>query len=114
MVKIYRQGDVLLREIRKPKLNNYKSKKDNVVLALGEATGHHHTIDEDVEIYWNENDDIEKFALDGTSSQPIFVNIVKETSLKHQEHAPIKIDQGWYEVIRQREYHPERIRRVQD
>jgi hypothetical protein len=33
---------------------------------------------------------------------------------EHQEHATIAVPAGNYRVIRQREYSPERIRRVED
>ena len=96
-MKIYRQGDVLIRQIKEiPK----KSKKLNHrILAYGEATGHkHELITGDL------------YDADGV----LFFSIAAETDLIHQEHEPITIPAGDYEAVRQKEYSPERIRYVRD
>lgn len=113
-INLYRQGDILLKKVMIKSIKDYIKSSKKVVLAYGEATGHHHIIEQDAEFYHHKDDDVEIFALDGTSSNPIFVHVLKETNLKHEEHSPIKIDKGWYEIVRQREYSPERIRNVQD
>ena len=114
MHEIYRQGDILLKRVKKPDLNGYIKSEKPIILGYGEATGHTHQIKEHVDLYHHENDDIEIFALSGKSSNQIFVNIKAGTKIEHQEHDKIDLDKGWYEVIRQREYTPERIRYVQD
>ena len=102
-MKIYRQGDVLIREIAKvPATKPCTVKAGRFVLAEGEATGHAHTICE----------------LDGTLSIDAEGRLYLKTEggceLVHQEHAMINIAPGKYEVIRQREYSPEAIRNVAD
>jgi hypothetical protein len=99
-----RQGDVLLICSEKQLDKKFKPVEfDNgkVILAYGEATGHAHAIDAKAcTLYeWQGNRLLE---------------VKKATSLKHEEHSPIALKPGIYEVRRQREYTPEAIRNVQD
>ena len=97
-----RQGDVfilsagLLGKVQK------KSSKQ-IVLARGEATGHAHKIvSENADLFENEK-------------RQRFVVIQGGRALvEHEEHAPIEIPEGTYEVIRQREWQDEEIRNVED
>ena len=95
--KMIRQGDVLLRPVSSmavsPKPIRVRSQSGRVILARGEATGHHHSIDaEDAELV--------------RQGQAILLTIFRPTALTHQEHAPIELPGGLYEVIPQREYVP--------
>jgi hypothetical protein len=109
--KIYRQGDVLL--IRIPKLpataQRQEVKESRIILAHGEATGHHHSIAKTSAIF--HSDDSRKGDMN-------FVGIVEVAEalalLEHQEHSAITLEAGFYEVRRQREYHPQEIRQVAD
>jgi len=99
-LKVYRQGDVLLKEIRAIP-ENAKPVND-LVLALGEATGHSHRLSgKTVQVF--QGSDGKKFVRAGT-----------ETVLVHDEHKHIPLMEGLYEVKLQREYSPQEIRRVQD
>lgn len=102
--KIYRQGDVLIEQIAElPKA--LKRQKGRIILALGEATGHHHAIEErDAADWW-------KADADGADH---FLTVKTETAVTHQEHAPIVLPPGNYRVRRQREYTPAAIRNVAD
>ena len=73
-----------------------------VILAYGEVTGHHHSLDADAADWWKKGDGEQ------------FVEVNLETALLHQEHSAITIAPGKYRVIRQREYTPEAIRNVAD
>ena len=76
------QGDVIIN-----KVNAVKGKKlDHLTLAKGESTGHHHTITEgDAELY-EEN---------GT----LYLHVgSEEATLTHQEHNPITIPKGDWEI----------------
>lgn len=101
-----RQGDVLI--FRTDALPNKATpvERENglVVLAYGEATGHHHAIaDPDVELFETAN------AADR------WLRVGKEgATLAHQEHAAVALPPGDYRVVRQREYSPEAIRNVAD
>ncbi|MCY3411346.1 MAG: hypothetical protein INQ03_06890 [Candidatus Heimdallarchaeota archaeon] len=95
---MYRQGDVLLRRSNPPR--RLRVKEDNIAL-MGETTGHAHRIVTGqvyTQRWWGS----------------LFVKAKKGTRLVHEEHGPIAIPPGWYEVIRQREYDPVRIRLVED
>lgn len=96
-MKIIRQGDVVI------KLNTGnpegKPRKDKT-LALGEATGHHHTMTAGT-VY-------------GVMEGIQWVVLEEPTELTHQEHATITLPPGTHEVVIQREYSPEEIRRVID
>lgn len=105
---IARQGDVLIERMdasvstmpgteRKPSNGRY-------ILVEGEATGHHHSVAaEDIDTL---------FANDETGE--MFLRVMRETRLTHQEHAPIVLTPGTYRVTRQREYTPEGLRNVAD
>lgn len=91
----YRQGDVLLLQV--PELPVSAAKvtwTERIVLAFGEVTGHAHAIHET---------HVEAFELDGQ----LYLRIEEApATLRHEEHAPITIAPGRYEVRRQREYAP--------
>jgi|SRR5690348_6294733 len=101
--KHYRQGDVLIERIEKLP-DNLKKQSGRIILAHGEATGHHHAIeDRDAADWWKTADQ---------SGQ--FVEVKEKVQVTHQEHAPIELPPGTYRVTRQREYSPEAIRNVAD
>lgn len=99
----YRQGDVLLVSIPEfPKgAIDVTPKNDKIVLAEGEATGHAHAI--------MARDVVARMV--GVS---LYLHVIRETILKHEEHGDINVVPGHYEVRRQREYSPEEIRNVAD
>lgn len=101
---MYRQGDVLLTRITS--LPNEVKKQENdvkIILAYGEATGHHHYIEATKET----NSFIDS---DGN----LFLDLEKDSVLIHQEHSEIIIPRGKYQVTIQREYSPEEIIKVND
>jgi len=94
------QGDVIITRV-----SEVKGKKLNhLTLAKGEATGHHHTITEgDATLYDHE----------GT----LFLRVESDTAtLTHQEHLPITLPKGDYEIQRVREvdWVSEETRQVRD
>ena len=82
-------------------------KEPNNRLAYGEFTGHAHKLfDGD-------------FSLQADAAEPLkarALKVVAPTSLRHQEHTPIKLPPGDYVIGIQQEYDPfeKRIRSVQD
>jgi hypothetical protein len=103
-LKTYRQGDVLIQQVVKiPKDATKQKAKGRIILAHGEATGHHHSLDVDAADWWKRDD----------GSQFLHVKS-GGAALEHQEHGTIALPPGKYEVRRQREYSPEAIRNVQD
>jgi hypothetical protein len=104
MKQLYRQGDVLIERVSKiPSDAKREKAKGRIILALGEATGHHHSLAPDAADWWKQPD--------GTQ----FLEVGKKpAALTHQEHATIELPPGRYRVGRQREYTPEAIRNVAD
>src|ERR1043165_242075 len=106
--QMYRQGDVLFVAI--PKLPKGKSKKraDGAV-AYGEVTGHKHAL--------ADLDTAEVLEI----GEGLFVRVTEngisikgEATFVHEEHGPITLPAGNYEVRIQREYSPDEIRSVID
>jgi hypothetical protein len=99
-----RQGDVLLVPVQNIPAAATPVQRDQgrIVLAYGEATGHAHAISEPgVEILEYE--------------RTHYLRVPKEGAcLVHEEHGPIALAPGDYEVRIQREYTPEAIRTVVD
>lgn len=119
-MKMYRQGDVLLVEVRSIPDAKDITPRDRIVLAYGEVTGHAHAIYPEVA----ELSVIDKLkgvkpetkikAKLWDSGAERFLQVMEKTALKHEEHASIELPVGNYQVIRQREYDPERDRWVAD
>jgi hypothetical protein len=96
---MYRQGDILIVESAIPK-DAISNKLKHRILARGEATGHAHVLDGDVQLYENQNN--------------LFFETFGDVPLVHEEHETIVIPEGSYQVIRQREFDGEQIRYVYD
>ncbi len=90
--KIYRQGDVLLKEV---KAFPDKLEKKNKILAYGEVTGHKHQFLDKNTLVFTDKDGQQYVEVLGKSSD-----------LVHEEHAKINIPKGKYEVAIQKEYDP--------
>lgn len=103
MKEQYRQGDVLIEKINSIPKKLKKEKAKKIILAEGEATGHAHTMDINDADWWKNGDEQ-------------VVSLKKEKALvKHEEHKPIELPLGDYQIIRQREYHPTmKERKVED
>jgi len=100
----YRQGDVFVEQVSSiPQDAKKQENKEKIILAWGEATGHHHSIEV--------TEATESFV---DSAGLLYLSLQEETTLTHQEHAPINIPEGFYRVTIQREYSPEEIRNVLD
>ena len=105
----YRQGDVLLVEVEEFDLSGYQ-KAEKPTVALGEATGHHHTFDGDVDVY--EKTEESTMAV---NERGMLVEIKSDkATLVHQEHGAIEVPKGKYQRIIQRQYTPAGIVNVAD
>ena len=103
---MYRQGDVLIIPVRSipTKLELVEREAGRVVLAHGEVTGHAHAIKAEGAALFRD-----------PKLMAVFMTVTGDTvALEHDEHDTILIPPGKYQVIRQREYHPEAIRNVAD
>ncbi len=86
-MKIWQQGDILIIETKKQGTKKILKSTEGYVIARGEATGHRHRILEDIDLYENH----------------ILVAGLPFTII-HEEHQPITVPAGIYEVRHVREY----------
>jgi len=108
---IYRQGDVLVMAIDKypegvdaSKVKQHK-RGDELILAYGEVTGHHHTV---------VGNSLVAEALAEEHGNDIFFELLEPSALTHDEHETVKLPAGKYRKIQQQEYSPEAYRDVHD
>ncbi len=106
MTRQYRQGDVLLcaADAIPPGAKPVPRDGDRVVVALGELTGHAHAFAATGVRMLREKGSGRSFLLIGEGG----------ARLCHEEHDPILVPEGSYELIRQREYAPKAPRLVRD
>jgi hypothetical protein len=102
-----RQGDVLLVAVEAiPDDAKPEPRRERIVLAEGEATGHAHAVlERDARTWVHEG---QRYLLTKSVAQ-----------LVHEEHAPIEVPPGAWRIVLQREYEPAPIvaqawRRVAD
>lgn len=93
-MKIYRHGDVLIRELKTlpAGVKTIKPTKQ-AVLAEGEATGHYHRLS-------CENDAIQLLE----HEMARYLVLSDTCQLTHEEHAALSIDSGIYEIVMEREW----------
>ena len=115
--QILRQGDVLLVATDKRPSATAKAVTDNgrVILAYGEVTGHaHQVVAGPTEPLITDHDPVPAMELFEETDGTRLLVVKRDALLKHEEHGPITLAPGGYEVIRQREYEPAGIRNVAD
>ena len=100
--KMFRQGDILLVEIEALPENLLPVLRDDdggVTIALGEATGHRHRfMERHCSLFKDAGVAFDLYlSIDGANAQ-----------LVHEEHAGIAVPHGHYQIVRQREYMPDR------
>lgn len=103
MQNYHRHGDITLTPIKELPTGSKKEKQTNeFILAYGEKTGHHHKLTGEFNIH----------IFDGVR----FLEILRESSLTHQEHAKQKVKPGIYRVGDEQEFEYElgSIRKVVD
>jgi hypothetical protein len=106
----YRQGDVLFVQISALPSGEQK-KRENGTVAYGEVTGHSHRLAvlESAEVLEIGSGLFVRVSEDGG------IGIEGDAAtFVHEEHAPVTLPPGNYEVRIQREYSPEEIRNVID
>ena len=109
-----RQGDVFIRRVNEipADVRAGEINKDGVV-AWGEVTGHMHKLSNAARgtvFHLGEAGPVRGAQAGGKT----YVEVTSPTELVHDEHAPINLDKGLYEIRIQREYTPEAIRNVAD
>ena len=90
---LIQQGDVLIQTAKIPASAKIKApSKRGIILAEGEATGHAHVI--------TDTDNAVLFEDDNT----VYLRVLKDLHLNHEEHAVITIPRGDYQVKKVQEY----------
>lgn len=97
---MYRQGDLLIRKI--DKLPSTVKKRKDDVLVIGEATGHAHRIENGL-IYEIPRNKIPRM-MERNNEPTMFIKAEKGATVVHEEHDPIELEPGIYQVTRQREW----------
>lgn len=103
---MYRQGDVYIVPVASvpEKLEPVARESGRVVLAHGEVTGHAHAIKAEGAALFRD-----------PKLMAVFMTVTGDpVALEHDEHSTITLPAGNYQIIRQREYTPERIINVAD
>lgn len=99
----YRHGDVGLSVVDAlPKGAQQQQRKGDLILAEGEVTGHAHRIADRRVTLWSVGE--QRYIEVGTDG----------AVLDHEEHGPITLEPGTYEVLQQREYTDVGLRNVTD
>ena len=98
--QIVRHGDLLLIPCDSIPLEATLLKTKT--LALGEVTGHHHTMKGQAQVYMSKGQK--------------YVKAQKNVILEHQEHKTIPIEEGSYKLVTEQEFDPfeSQIMRVRD
>ncbi len=101
-VELYRQGDVLIRRIDSlPEQKAVRRQSGNIL--EGEATGHIHRVEDQTKAEVLEVGDA------------LYLHVGSDgVRVIHEEHGPIVLPPGYFEIVRQREYSLEAIRDVSD
>ena len=103
-MKVFRQGDVLLVQVKAlPKESAISKREDGqIILAFGEVTGHAHRIAEPAKAkLWS-------------AQAERYLQVLETTSLAHEEHSAVELAPGIYQVAIQTDYTPQELRRVTD
>lgn len=104
---VFRQGDVLIRQRKAERPESATPiARDGaaVILAYGEVTGHSHQILERDVTFW---------LPEGLSGVRI-LDVPTGATVRHDEHDPIELPAGTYDVFIQTEYSPQELRQVLD
>jgi hypothetical protein len=105
---IIRQGDVALVSVRAiPKdASEQPINGKKLILALGEATGHHHRFE-----FLDQTQNIRLYATAGGAR---YLDVSAPSDLLHEEHSTARVPAGKWMLPQQVEYTPAELRRVED
>ena len=103
-----RQGDVALVSVRAIPKDAVEQKIDGkkLILALGEATGHHHRFE-----FLDSTQNIKLYV---AHSGARYLDVSAPADLLHEEHSTARVPAGKWLLPSQVEYTPQELRRVQD
>jgi hypothetical protein len=114
----FQQGDVLLKRIEQLPDGVVPLSDKSRILQRGETTGHKHAFaaDAKVQLYTVPASGPLSGLRISTHDGVAFVEILEPTTLRHEEHNPIEVEPGIYEVdlVREFDYESLETRRVAD
>lgn len=105
--KAIRQGDILVVPCDTIPSTAVPVEPTNgrLIVALGEATGHHHSFPHRPEI---------AMFREGGSGSGLYIKADAPIALEHQEHSALVIEKGTHRVINQRTFAAGMVRQVVD
>ena len=114
MTKYYQQGDVLIKQISK--LPDDAKPLPTKVLQLGEATGHKHQFDGNAAVSVYVDPAFAGQDMSITPDEGKFLVVEAPAELYHEEHNPITIPPGVYQIdiVRTFDYETMEMSRVVD
>lgn len=98
MEEMYRQGDILFKKVSTTSSENFtnfgytKEASGPLVVAQGEATGHHHRV---------LSLQAEVWRMGGGGNR--YLNLKEGAAVTHEEHKALDLPAGIYHIIQQRE-----------
>lgn len=96
-----RHGDVMIKPVSVELADKVKAQsgreESQLTIALGEATGHHHTL-----YPTSDTSRVRLVEIEGRR----FLDVGTEYFLRHQEHKEQRIVPGVYEIVIEKEYDP--------
>ena len=107
-MKVYRQGDVCLIAVDSipADATPVAPTGNKVILALGEATGHHHRFE-----FRDTTHNVKLYSAGGGAR---YLHVEALAELLHEEHSTVSVPAGKYLLPSQVEFTPAELRRVQD
>jgi hypothetical protein len=105
---VIRQGDVCLVRVKAIPADAIEqpTEGNKLILALGEATGHHHRFE-----FLDTSHNVRLYQ---TSGGARYLEVSAPADLLHEEHSTARVGTGKYLLPVQAEYTPAELRRVQD
>jgi hypothetical protein len=107
-MSVIRQGDVALVRVTSIPADAVEQPAtgNKVILALGEATGHHHRFE-----FLDQTQNVRLYVAHGGAR---YLDVSAPADLLHEEHSTARLGAGKYLLPQQVEYTPAELLRVQD
>lgn len=107
-MSVIRQGDVALVRVKTIPADAVEQKIEGrkLVLALGEATGHHHRFE-----FLDKSHNVKLYAAAGGTR---YLDVSVPSDLLHEEHSTARVPAGKWLIPSQVEYTPKELVRVTD
>jgi hypothetical protein len=107
-MSVIRQGDVILVSVRAIPVDAIQQpiKGKKLILAFGEATGHHHRFE-----FLDSTQNIKLYVAAGGAR---YLDVSAPSDLLHEEHSTARVPAGKWLLPQQVEYTPAELRRVAD